>query len=260
MPRITRLVADNQSALTGPGTNTYIVANRWCLIIDPGPATNTHFNAILRVAERYKRHMVLLTHNHIDHSESADKLASVLKCKIAAFIDSEHQKDIGLSDGQAIPEIDFEVKCLHTPGHAQDHICFYIPELEVLFSGDLIVGQGTTVLEPQSRTSLKDFLNSLEKISKLALTVIYPGHWDPIHKPLQAISELINHRKLRNEQILDAIKKGCSTLSEIVSSVYADTPEHLYPFAEMTVTAHLYYLIDTGLVSADNGKFSLKNN
>ena len=43
-----------------------------------------------------------------------------------------------LADGQVITVADRPIYVIHTPGHAPGAVCFYVPELEALFSGDTL--------------------------------------------------------------------------------------------------------------------------
>ena len=73
-PLIQRLVAPNPSAMTGPGTNTYLVGTDDLALIDPGPAIDEHIDHILTVAEGRISH-ILCTHTHPDHSPAAAPIA-----------------------------------------------------------------------------------------------------------------------------------------------------------------------------------------
>jgi len=73
-PNVWRIVASNPSALTGPGTNTYIAGSgpRF-VVIDPGPDDTTHIDRILAATDARISH-VLCTHSHPDHSPGAAAL------------------------------------------------------------------------------------------------------------------------------------------------------------------------------------------
>ncbi len=76
-PPIWRLVVDNPSPLTGPGTNTYLVGGPAMMIVDPGPADAAHRQAIITVLDTLKAapQAIILTHHHADHSGGAESLA-----------------------------------------------------------------------------------------------------------------------------------------------------------------------------------------
>ncbi|MEG0477633.1 MAG: MBL fold metallo-hydrolase, partial [Raoultibacter sp.] len=78
--RATCLVADNPSAMTFTGTNTWIVAEPGsgaCLVVDPGPDSSRHLENIVVTCKNRKLAIaaILITHEHSDHNEVAGKLS-----------------------------------------------------------------------------------------------------------------------------------------------------------------------------------------
>ena len=70
---IWRIVAPNPSALTGPGTNTYVLGTQRPVVIDPGPDDEVHLERIMEVAGG-TIDLILCTHSHPDHSTGAASL------------------------------------------------------------------------------------------------------------------------------------------------------------------------------------------
>ncbi|XP_022250981.1 endoribonuclease LACTB2-like [Limulus polyphemus] len=132
-------------------------------------------------------------------------------------------------------------RVVHTPGHTEDHLVLMLEEDSTIFSGDCILGEGTTVFE-----DLYNYMKSLDKILELKPTIIYPGHGPEIPDPCARITEYIHHRNLRETQILNKLKESSEqplTAMDLVKSIYKDTPEHLHVAAENNVIHHLSKLV-----------------
>ena len=124
-----------------------------------------------------------------------------------------------------------------------------------MFTGDLILGEGTTVISPPDG-DLADYLRSLDKVKTYSPSTLYPGHFGPRNDAIGWINWYISHRLERELQILDALGDEGSDLAQIVRRVYRDHPESLYPVAERSVMAHLEKLVSEGRVRESQGTFS----
>jgi glyoxylase-like metal-dependent hydrolase (beta-lactamase superfamily II) len=157
-------------------------------------------------------------------------------------MDEAHHVEITpIEEGSVICSEGATLRALHTPGHAPDHLCFILEEERSLFSGDNILGVGTTVI-PAESGNLGDYLNSLERLLDEAPTRIYPAHGPCIEEGTAKIREYIDHRLERDRQILDAMEQGAERVMEIVEIVYAAYPKVLHPAAAQSVVSHLLRL------------------
>lgn len=247
MPQVTRLVAPNPSLMTGQGTNTYIFGRGDLAIVDPGPDDAGHVEAIVAaLRERGGQPvLILVTHTHLDHLPGAFALKERLGVPIAAYA-PVLGIDIGLRHEQRLTIGGMPVRALHTPGHAADHVCFWLEEDAALFSGDLIVGEGTVVIGRDG--DLDDYLRSLDTLLSLNLHQILPGHGPVITEPRRKIEEYIAHRRERERQIVVSLASGPLTPGDIVEAVYVDLDPRLSPVAAQTVEAHLRKLVREGVV------------
>jgi glyoxylase-like metal-dependent hydrolase (beta-lactamase superfamily II) len=251
-PYIRRIVADNPGAMTGPGTNTYLVGIDEIAVIDPGPATDAHLDAIAGCGGDRIR-WILLTHTHEDHSPGAAALKQRTGAEICAFDDRDGVPvDRTLADGDTIEATEFRIKAIHTPGHASNHLCYLLEEERTLFTGDHIMDGSTVVIAPPDG-DMAAYLESLDKVRIKRLKAIAPGHGQLITDPLERIDEYVEHRLAREAQILEELgSAGTATIPSLVATIYPDLVEELVPRAEQSVLAHLIKLRDEGRVSGED--------
>jgi glyoxylase-like metal-dependent hydrolase (beta-lactamase superfamily II) len=253
-PAFRTVTAANSSAFTLDGTNTYLAGRDRVIVVDPGPDDPAHVNAVLEGARAGGGDvaLILVTHGHRDHLGAAAALAAALGG--SAPIRRWEGGGAPLADGETVEEGGVALRALHTPGHAADHVAFYWAAERVLFSGDLILGAGTVVLEPRER-ALEEYLASLERVARLDLALIAPGHGPLIEDPAARVAEYLAHRRMREGQVLDALAGGARTPGEIVGVIYRDLDPTLHPAAENTVRAHLLKLVREGRARREGNRY-----
>lgn len=256
-PLVSRIVAPNASMMTGPGTNTYIVGTGPRIVIDPGVMDKDHLEAIASLGDIST---IVVTHSHPDHFPGALDLADMTGAEVSASVSLWEKIGFasgrGLVDGEVLHVGGATLQVLDTPGHASDHICLWMHEERALFSGDLVLGEGTTVISPPDG-DLGRYLESLRKVRALEPEVLYPGHFPPRGDAADWIDHYIAHRAEREKQILDVLTRGPSGVAAIVKAVYVDVPEALHPVAERSVLAHLLKLESEGAVAESEGWYDL---
>jgi hydroxyacylglutathione hydrolase len=156
-----------------------------------------------------------------------------------------------LGDGDAVRSGTLNLIAVHTPGHSSDHLCFWIAEDRALFTGDLVLGRGSSMVTyPEGNVA--DYLRSLDRIAALEPKMLFPGHWDPVTDAAQKIDEYRAHRLEREAQVLAEVRRGSGTAGELTRRVYGpEVGEELMQAAEMTMRAHLQKLVDEGNVRAE---------
>ena len=269
------VLAPNPSALTGPGTNTYILGSGTSVaVIDPGPDIASHHDAIL-AALRPGQHVshILVTHPHRDHSALAARLSAATGAPVLAFgiagsgrsarmrrlaeqtepgggegRDAGFIPDQRLAHGDIVAGDGWHLEVLHCPGHMAEHLCFAFGD--VLFSGDHVMAWSSSLISPPDG-DMGDYMASLALLARRPWQKFLPGHGDPVNAPAARLAELSAHRRAREAAILDVIAKGPATLAEITARVYADTPTSLHAAAARNAFAHLVDLVDKGRVAAD---------
>lgn len=253
-----RIVASNPSALTGPGTNTYVIsAADGHLVLDPGPDEPAHLDRILRAANG-RIGTILCSHSHTDHSPGAAVLqrltgASVLgrPAPSDSYQDETYAPDGSLEDGQVFDTSAGPLRVLHTPGHASNHVCFLLESQGWLFTGDhLMTGSTVVILPPDG--SMRLYLESLHRLRTLPLDALLPGHGAAILEPLAEIDRVIAHRSKREAKVIDALRlRGAASIDELVPQVYDDTPVALHPLARYSLLAHLQKLLEEERAGVD---------
>ena len=259
--QIRRITAPNPGMMTGPGTNTYLVGNAELAVIDPGPALVEHIDAILKAASdmRAPIRWILCTHTHLDHSPGANLLRDATDAVVigqqAQFPkgqDPSFEPDHHWKHGDFIQTDEFTLRAVHTPGHASNHLCFYLEEEQTLFTGDHIMEGSTVVIAPPDGDML-DYMNSLRDLKQLELKHLAPAHGNRIDNPLQMIEALIWHRTMRENKTLEKMQQlGPCTLATLTPSVYDEVPAFLHGLAQMSLLAHLLKLEKEQRVYQDN--------
>ncbi len=255
-PLVRRIVAPNPSIMTGPGTNTWIVGDGEVIVIDPGSMEPDHLDVI---ASCGKVTMVVITHHHVDHVSGVLELAQMTGVPIAAspsFFQRTAMEGKSLVEGDVIGVPAAQVRVLETPGHASGHLSFWLESERALFSGDLVLGEGTTVISPPDG-DLVQYMKSLEKVLALDPARIYPGHFGPRVDAVEWITFYRDHRIQREDQILASLGESELSAAGIVERVYSGYPTELHPIAERTVLAHLAKLAGEGRVVETGGTYRI---
>jgi hypothetical protein len=72
-----------------------------------------------------------------------------------------------------------------------------------------------------------------------------------VRDPKTLVRAFIAHRRHREEQILDCLAAGRTTIGTMVPVIYADVAPELHPAAARSTYAHLLHLVETGRVRSE---------
>lgn len=273
-PGLRRLLAPNPSPMTWRGTNTYLVGSRDIAVIDPGPASETHLEAILAALTPGQQIThILVSHSHLDHSPLAAHLKARTGAPIHAFgspesgrspimqrlateglagggegIDRAFTCDVTLRDGSDISGSDWSLRALHTPGHIGNHLCFALGD--ILFSGDHVMGWASSLVSPPDG-DLTDFMTSCRRLQAQDWALFLPGHGAPVTEPQARLRWLIAHREGREAEILRHLQAAPAHAEALAQRIYTATPPTLLPAATRNVFAHLIDLTQRGLIAPE---------
>jgi glyoxylase-like metal-dependent hydrolase (beta-lactamase superfamily II) len=252
-----RVLGLNPGMMTGPGTNTYLVGRRDPILIDTGAGVPDYVPLLERYLETRgftQPSRVLLTHRHRDHLGGVASLRARFKGLSVSKMrhrDTDLPEPIDdLRDGEMVNGEGVTLMPIYTPGHASDHLCYYLVEEKALFTGDVILGGSTTVI-PADDGDLADYLDSLRRLQRLDVRRIYPAHGPVIEDAPAKITEYLEHRMLRERQIVEALTDGVATIPAIVARVYVDVAPALHPVAALSVESHLKKLAREGRAHED---------
>ena len=240
--------AFNPGPMTGTGNWTWLISGRVPTLIDAGTGDPRHLAALAEALAGARLAQVLVTHAHVDHASGVVALAE--RFPGAHFFKMPWAERDGrwpapwqsIADGQIIEAGDEQLRAVHTPGHAPDHVCFWHEQSRSLFSGDLAVKGTTVYIPPNLQGDLADYLASLERVRALRPSRLFPGHGPVIDDPETILLGYLEHRREREEQIVNALRSGDATPDALVPLIYRGLKENLFQVARETVLAHLLKL------------------
>jgi glyoxylase-like metal-dependent hydrolase (beta-lactamase superfamily II) len=235
--------------MTGPGTNTYLVGRSEVAVVDPGPEDEGHRAALLEaVAARGGTvRWILVTHTHPDHAPGAAALAAATGATVVgAEARDGFVPDLTAADGTEIGVPDRPLRALATPGHASDHLCWWVAPEGVLLTGDHLMEGSTVVIRPPDG-DMAAYLDSLALVAERAPSALAPGHGRVIADPAAAVAAVVAHRRAREAAVARALEAaGRARVDDLLHPVYPEVAAELLPVARFSLWAHLRHLAAQG--------------
>jgi recombination protein RecT len=289
---VQRITCPNPSMMSGPGTNTYLIGNaeQGFMVLDAGPADKGHIRRILQ-ATGGRIHSLFCSHSHPDHSPGALLLYRFLRARQklvplygmaslpTAAAHSRFSPTHPVQNGQTLhikalaDKPALTLHCIHTPGHAANHVCLLLQEEGLLFSGDHILSGTTTVIAPPDG-DMQAYLDALDALDAACTQwnaqYILPAHGhvlggfgasDPTQPPASGagarriIAYYRQHRLAREAKIIAAMHSaGISnntpqSRQQLLPLAYNDAPPALWPVAERSLDAHITRILTLGLLA-----------
>ena len=251
--------------MTGDGNTTWLIPGHVPTLIDAGTGDPRHLDALEQALDGARLAQVLVTHSHIDHASGAPAIAE--RMPHVRFLkmlwpgqDAEWRvRWHPLTDGEMVAAGDSALTAVHTPGHSPDHLCFWHQESRQLFCGDLAWKGSTVVIPPSHGGDVAAYLASLRRIVQLEPQLMLPAHGPLIDRPADLLREYIEHRMLREQQVLAALRSGVTSPDEIVARVYPALGVALVPMARESVLAHLLKLEHEGQAAHVGERWRLRD-
>lgn len=246
-------------------TNVYVIGHDELIVIDPAAVEPAEQDKLIGYLEYLGGRVreVWLTHQHGDHYGTAERLrerynvpvaahaltAEVLPIRIDRLIPDGETTTLTLAGGHTATW-----RAVHTPGHARGHLAFFEERLRSLIAGDLVSTLGTVVVAPPDG-NMRAYVSSLERVRDLDPRLLFPAHGPPVAAKAR-LEQYLEHRRARENAILDALADAPREASAIVPIVYAEIAQNLWGLAEMNVRAHLEKLVEEGRVRQNGDVFS----
>lgn len=253
--RSTLVRAANPSPMTLEGTNTWVLVEpgaRRAVVVDPGPDDSVHLQAVIEAAADAGAEvgLIVLTHAHPDHAESAHAFAAMTGAPVRAVAPALCAGAEPLTDAESLDVDGLRLEVVASPGHTGDSVCLLIADDQALLTGDTLLGRGSTVVaHPDGR--LGDYLDTLARLRSLVradqVRSVLPGHGPVRDDPAALIDGYLAHRRQR----LDAVRAAAARSSDVESILdiaYAEVDANLRRAARWSLLAQLEYLHERGEV------------
>jgi glyoxylase-like metal-dependent hydrolase (beta-lactamase superfamily II) len=247
--------------------NIFVVVGQEAALIDSGYFDREEAKTGLEYIESLaplRLAYILVTHPHPDHIGGCRSIREATGAQIVAHhlgvprLESYNlAADITVDDGDILDIGGVPLEVIHTPGHTRDSVCFYIRESEVLFTGDLIVGFGTPVIDAPDG-DIAQYIDSLRKLLNFRVRLICPGHGPLVREPERKINELIAHRLEREQQVLSCLRQGKRSVPDLIADIYPELDRRLVDLARRQVQAHLDKLVREGKAAISGEEYNLK--
>ncbi|HJP41562.1 MAG TPA: MBL fold metallo-hydrolase [Dehalococcoidia bacterium] len=263
-PSVRAVMVPDENPMHPDFTCIYLVGPKGgqSLTIDSGEAIDRYqwfLKGYLAAIEHAEIGIASITHHHSDHSGNLKWVKKFLGAEVSIPRGSRRllkgmipAKVNTLQEGDTVDlGAGVRARVLATPGHSVDSLCYYIEEEGVLFTGDTLLGSSTTTV-----WDLKSYRESLQRLIELPnLTVICPGHGKIVNDPRERLQMYIDHRNMREKQILGLLENGTAMTSwDMMMELYKDTDKRLRRAADNNVRSHLKQLEQEGRVKVHPGK------
>jgi len=156
-------------------SNAFYVDGDRRVLVDAG----ANFDVVSAVEAHGGLDALVMTHTHRDHVGNLPDVVDAFDVDVWGGDPDQPGVDHAIADGDEVHLGDGEYTAYHTPGHKDDHLCFYDPDEGVLFAGDLIFQNGSfgrTDLEEGNHAVLVDSIERVVDVVDEDLAAMHCGH------------------------------------------------------------------------------------
>ncbi len=242
-----------RSATVPPATHTncIIVGEELLYVIDPGACDEGELQHLCKQIDHLlelggRVEAVLLSHSHRDHTDAAEAMRDRYGAPLLAHPATEQQLsfkvDRYLQDGDVLesgPNGQWQLECVHTPGHDPGHLCFLEKSTRTLLAGDMVANPGTILVSRLFAGDMGQFVHSLQRLLELDCTLIVPSHGQAASKPREFVQKHLDHRLWREEKIKQAHAAGADDFETLLARAYDDAKPEALAWARHSLDAHL---------------------
>ncbi|MBN2418499.1 MAG: MBL fold metallo-hydrolase, partial [Deltaproteobacteria bacterium] len=149
----------------------------------------------------------------------------------------------------------YSLQVVHCPGHNPGLCCLYEPEQKVLFSSDHIIKNitpkpilafGSDRRIDKFFKSLSAYENSLERVSKMDIDYMFPGHGEWIEDMHPVIKHYRHNFSERMENVWNAVKKKEMPVYHLIRDIFPNVDPGNFFIAISEIISHLEVLVDLG--------------
>jgi ribonuclease/clavin/mitogillin len=236
-------------------TNCWLLGTGEVLVVDPGASDKAEVERLVERLDALERAglracAIFLTHHHLDHVGGVAQLSARLGLPVWCHPRTADRLEVRvarfLADGEVLTlegDPDMHWRVLHTPGHAQGHLCLVDEASRAAVVGDMVAGVGTILIDPPEG-QMAEYLRQLRRLRDWPVRALYPAHGPPLPDGPTALGRYLAHREAREARVRAALQETPRTLEELAQDAYADTPTAWPPVAERSTLAILEKLLE----------------
>ena len=227
-PRVLRVLGQNPGKFTFQGTNTFVLGTGASRILVDTSGGEAEYATLLDSALKHRGislKYVIVTHWHGDHSGGVPDLVRMYPLiRDHIYKNDPEAGQQNITDGQVFQVEGATVTAVHAPGHSEDHMCFVLEEEKAMFTGDNILGHGTSAVE-----DLGLFMSSLQKMAGKSCITGYPAHGMTINDLHAKISRELASKWRREKQVMGTLKRlrdqgeSSASVKDLVTGIYGDS-------------------------------------